>query len=187
VASCIASFAVSPLTAAAFPEITTAIAHLREVLGDPAYESPARQGARMSTTAIVTYAYDQIDQARAELNAVSQELFQDTPTDVDTLSQRSDTRVGGYAERVFGGVGHTAQAVSAATRASSSVMLRGVLDGIPGGRNGFRLPQQPSAAGMARQGSCSTSRHTKERLAESPARDQQPRDPPFLRPGTRIA
>jgi hypothetical protein len=48
-----------------------AIAHLRDVLGDQTYESLARQGERMSTTAIVTYAYDQIDQARAELKAVS--------------------------------------------------------------------------------------------------------------------
>jgi hypothetical protein len=35
------------------------------------YESLARKGETMSTTAMVTYAYDQIDQARAELNAVS--------------------------------------------------------------------------------------------------------------------
>jgi hypothetical protein len=41
------------------------------VLGDPAYESLARKGEKMTTAAIVTYAYDQIDQARAELNAVS--------------------------------------------------------------------------------------------------------------------
>ena len=70
-AATIASFAVSPLTAAAFPEITTAIGHLRKVLGDPAYESLARQGETMTTAAMVTYAYDQIDQARTELNAVS--------------------------------------------------------------------------------------------------------------------
>ena len=47
------------------------IAHLREVLGDPAYESLARKDETMSTTAMATYAYDQIDQARTELNAVS--------------------------------------------------------------------------------------------------------------------
>jgi hypothetical protein len=35
------------------------------------HRTAARQGERMSTTAIVTYAYDQIEQARAELNAVS--------------------------------------------------------------------------------------------------------------------
>src|SRR6185437_9725947 len=64
------SFAFSPPTAATVPEISTALAHLRDVLGDQIYESLARQGERMSTTAIVTYAYDQIDQARAELKAV---------------------------------------------------------------------------------------------------------------------
>ena len=53
------------------PEISTAIAHLRDVLGDQTYESLARKGETMTTAAMVTYAYDQIDQARAELNAVS--------------------------------------------------------------------------------------------------------------------
>ncbi|MGO9153301.1 hypothetical protein [Mycobacterium sp.] len=47
------------------------IAHLREVLGDPAHESLARKGETMTTTAMATYAYDQIDQARTELNAIS--------------------------------------------------------------------------------------------------------------------
>ena len=46
------------------------IAHLREVLGDETYESLAREGEKMTTAAMATYAYDQIDQARAELNAV---------------------------------------------------------------------------------------------------------------------
>jgi hypothetical protein len=66
-AATIAGFAVSPLTATALPEFNTAIAHLREVLGDPAYESLARKGETMTTTAMTTYAYDQIDQARTEL------------------------------------------------------------------------------------------------------------------------
>ena len=44
---------------------------LRQGLGDQNYESLAREGEAMSTAAMVTYAYDQIDQARAELNAVS--------------------------------------------------------------------------------------------------------------------
>jgi hypothetical protein len=71
-AATIAGFAVSfPLASAAFPEITTAIGHLREVLGDQTYESLARKGETMTTAAMVTYAYDQIDQARTELNAVS--------------------------------------------------------------------------------------------------------------------
>jgi predicted ATPase len=71
-AAVIAGFAFSPLTSAAYPELSTAIAHLREVLGDPAYESLARTGDKMTTAAMVTYAYDQIDQARTELNAVQE-------------------------------------------------------------------------------------------------------------------
>jgi predicted ATPase len=70
-AATIAGFALSPLTSTALPEFNTAIAHLREVLGDPAYESLARKGETMTTAAIATYAYDQIDQARAELKPVS--------------------------------------------------------------------------------------------------------------------
>ena len=70
-AATIAGFAFSPPTAATVPEMSTAIAHLRDVLGDQTYESLVRQGERMSTAAMVNYAYDQIDQARTELNAVS--------------------------------------------------------------------------------------------------------------------
>jgi predicted ATPase len=66
-AAIIAGFAVSPMTAALEPELSTAIAHLSEVLDDEAYESLARKGETMSTAAMATYAYDQIDQARAEL------------------------------------------------------------------------------------------------------------------------
>ena len=71
-AATIAGFALSPLTAVGFPEINTAIAHLRDVLGDQTYESLARKGETMTTAAMATYAYDQIDQARTELNAVSE-------------------------------------------------------------------------------------------------------------------
>ena len=62
----------SPAPQRGVPEINTAIAHLRDVLGDQTYESLARKGETMTTAAMVTYAYDQIDQARAELNAVSE-------------------------------------------------------------------------------------------------------------------
>ena len=71
-AATIAGFTVGPLIAVMFPEFGTAIAHLRDVLGDQNYESLARKGETMTTAAMVTYAYDQIDQARAELNAVSE-------------------------------------------------------------------------------------------------------------------
>jgi predicted ATPase len=72
-AATIAGFAVtSPIAALpALAEFGTAIAHLRAVLGDQTYESLARKGETMTTTAIATYAYDQIDQARAQLSAVS--------------------------------------------------------------------------------------------------------------------
>jgi predicted ATPase len=63
-AATIAGFALSPIAAAGFPEITTTIAHLRDVLGEATYESLARKGETMTTAAIATYAYDQIDQAR---------------------------------------------------------------------------------------------------------------------------
>ena len=69
-AATIAGFAFSPLTAA-LPEFRTAITHLRDVLGDQTYESFARKGETMTTAAMATYAYDQIDQARIELNAAS--------------------------------------------------------------------------------------------------------------------
>ena len=66
----IAGFAISPLTAT-IPEFSAAITHLRDVLGDPAYESLARKGETMTTAAMVTYAYDQIDQARTEFEQPS--------------------------------------------------------------------------------------------------------------------
>ena len=67
-AATIAGFALSiPLAAAAVPKITTAITHLRDVLGEATYESLARKGETMTTAAMATYAYDQIDQARTEL------------------------------------------------------------------------------------------------------------------------
>jgi tetratricopeptide (TPR) repeat protein len=70
-AATIAGFALSPIAAAAVPEITTAITHLRDVLGEKTYESLARKGETMTTAAMAAYAYDRIDQARAELKAVS--------------------------------------------------------------------------------------------------------------------
>jgi predicted ATPase len=70
-AATIAGFAAAnPMTTAALPELDTAIAHLRDVLGHATYESFACAGSSMPNTAMVTYAYDQIDQARTELKAV---------------------------------------------------------------------------------------------------------------------
>jgi predicted ATPase/class 3 adenylate cyclase len=70
-AATIAGFACNPLTAT-LPEVSAVIAHLREVLGDQTYESLAGKGAAMTTATMVAYAYDQIDQARAELNAAQE-------------------------------------------------------------------------------------------------------------------
>ena len=66
-AATVAGFALSPFSTAGVPEITTAIAHLREVLGEATYESLAHKGETMTTSAMATYVYDQIDQARTEL------------------------------------------------------------------------------------------------------------------------
>jgi predicted ATPase/class 3 adenylate cyclase len=71
-AATIAGFAVvNPVAALTFPEMTTSIAHLHEVLGGPLYESLAHKGETMTPAEMAAYAYDQIDQTRAELNAVS--------------------------------------------------------------------------------------------------------------------
>ena len=70
-AATIAGFAFSPLTTSALPQLSTAITHLRDVLGEATSESLARKGETMTTAEMTTYAYDQIDQARAELDGVS--------------------------------------------------------------------------------------------------------------------
>ena len=70
-AATIAGFAFSALSASAVPQLSTVIAHLHDALGDQNYESLAHKGESMTTADMVTYAFDQIDQARAELNAVS--------------------------------------------------------------------------------------------------------------------
>jgi predicted ATPase len=69
-AATISGFATTPFTRTVRPEITTAITHLREVLGDEAYESFARAGLDMTNARMATYALDQIDHARADLNPV---------------------------------------------------------------------------------------------------------------------
>ena len=66
-AATIAGFALSPIAAAGVPEITTAITHLRDVLGEATYESLAHMGEMMTVPEMVSYAFDQIDQARTEL------------------------------------------------------------------------------------------------------------------------
>jgi predicted ATPase/class 3 adenylate cyclase len=70
-AATISGFAASAFTLGSYPQFNTTITHLRDVLGDQAYESLARNGETMTPAAMVTYAYDQIDQARTKLEAVS--------------------------------------------------------------------------------------------------------------------
>jgi tetratricopeptide (TPR) repeat protein len=66
-AATIAGLALRTMAATGVPEITTAITHLRDVLDEATYESLARKGETMTTAAMATYAYDQIDEARTEL------------------------------------------------------------------------------------------------------------------------
>ena len=66
-AATILGFAFSPMAAVTIPELEATISHLREYLGDETYESLAGKGAALTTSAMVAYAYDQIGQARAEL------------------------------------------------------------------------------------------------------------------------
>jgi hypothetical protein len=66
-AAAISGFAATPFARTAFPEINTAITHLRQVLSDGVYESLARAGESMTNAAMATHALDQIDNARARL------------------------------------------------------------------------------------------------------------------------
>ncbi len=56
---------------AGYPQINATIVHLREILGDKVYESLARAGDAMTVAAMGKYALDEIDDARAELKAVT--------------------------------------------------------------------------------------------------------------------
>ncbi len=66
-AATIAGYAVRPVATAWIPKLSNEIAHLRDALGEATYESLARTGETMTTAEMVAYAYDQIDQARAEV------------------------------------------------------------------------------------------------------------------------
>jgi predicted ATPase/class 3 adenylate cyclase len=66
-AATISGFTADIQTRAAFPEITTTITHLRDVLGDETYETLAHAGETMTNAAMAAYAFDQIDRARANL------------------------------------------------------------------------------------------------------------------------
>jgi hypothetical protein len=66
-AATIVGFAATTFALATIPEITATIAHLRDVLGDKAYESLTHNGASMTNATAAQYALGQIDRARAEL------------------------------------------------------------------------------------------------------------------------
>ena len=70
-AATLAGFAVTPFISATLPGLTATITSLRQALGHSAYESLTRTGELMTAAEVVRYAYDQIDQARAELKAAS--------------------------------------------------------------------------------------------------------------------
>jgi hypothetical protein len=67
-AATMSRFATTTFTELAYPELAAAIPHLREVFGADEYESLAQAGAGMTPTAMVAYAFEQIDRARAELD-----------------------------------------------------------------------------------------------------------------------
>ncbi len=72
-AAIVAGFArTTPSAAPTVPEFGAAVAHLRDVLGDQTYESLAGRGEAMTMAAAVAFAHDQIDQARTELNGISE-------------------------------------------------------------------------------------------------------------------
>jgi hypothetical protein len=71
-AATIMGFGDVPSSRQVFSEVGSAIAHLREIFGDQVYESLARKGESMTIAAIVTYAFDEIGQARTEFNAAAE-------------------------------------------------------------------------------------------------------------------
>jgi predicted ATPase len=67
-AATVAGFAgVMPTAAPSVPEFGTTLSHLRDVLGEQTYAMSAHGGAEMSMATAVTFAYDEIDRVRHEL------------------------------------------------------------------------------------------------------------------------
>ncbi len=64
-AATISGFAASPMARASYPQIEATITHLREVLGDEAYESFAHAGEAMTIAAVANYALAHIEQTQA--------------------------------------------------------------------------------------------------------------------------
>jgi predicted ATPase len=67
-AATLAGFAgVLPTAAPSVPEFAATLAHLRDVLGEQTYATSAHDGTEMSMATAVTFAYDEIDRVRHEL------------------------------------------------------------------------------------------------------------------------
>jgi predicted ATPase len=66
-AATILGYGFTPMVAVTIPGMDQSIAALREVLGAETYEELAARGKAMSLSEIVAFAYDQIEQARAQL------------------------------------------------------------------------------------------------------------------------
>ena len=66
-AATISGFAATALARASWPEIDTAITHLRQALGAERYASLARTGEAMTHAEMAAYAFEQIDLARADV------------------------------------------------------------------------------------------------------------------------
>jgi predicted ATPase len=71
-AATISGFTADAPARASWPEIDDAVAHLRVVLGGENYDSLAQAGANMTNAEMATYAFDQIDRARAQLSPVGE-------------------------------------------------------------------------------------------------------------------
>jgi predicted ATPase len=66
-AATISTFTAPAITSATYPEISAAVAHVRDVLGEDRYESLTRAGAEMTNAGKAVYALHQIERVRAEL------------------------------------------------------------------------------------------------------------------------
>jgi hypothetical protein len=71
-AATISGFVADAPARASFPEIADATAHLRELLGEKEYKALAIAGANMTHAAIASYAFEQIDLAKAQLTPVGE-------------------------------------------------------------------------------------------------------------------
>ncbi len=68
-AAIISRFATNSLTRTAFPELNTAIEHLRATLGEERYGALAAEGASMTNAEMANYAFEQIDLACAQVTS----------------------------------------------------------------------------------------------------------------------